>query len=51
MYKPDSRLGDDPSRRRPDITRATQILKWEPKLSLKEGLELSIPYFKETLGL
>ncbi len=51
MYKPDSRLGDDPSRRRPDITRAKEILKWSPKLSLEEGLALSIPYFKQKLGL
>jgi dTDP-glucose 4,6-dehydratase len=48
-YKPDSRLGDDPSRRRPDITRANEILHWEPTISLREGLNLSIPYFKENL--
>jgi dTDP-glucose 4,6-dehydratase len=50
-YKPDSRLGDDPSRRRPDITRANEFLHWEPKISLQEGLKLSIPYFKENLSI
>jgi len=45
------RLGDDPQRRRPDITRAKTILKWEPKISLEEGLRLTIPYFKEKMGL
>jgi dTDP-glucose 4,6-dehydratase len=49
IYRPDSRLGDDPSRRRPDITRAKDILKWEPKINLEEGLRLCIPYFKEKL--
>lgn len=45
------RLGDDPQRRRPDITRAKEILKWEPKISLEEGLRLTVPYFKEKMGL
>ncbi|MBI9047778.1 MAG: SDR family oxidoreductase [Anaerolineaceae bacterium] len=51
IYKPDSRLGDDPSRRRPDISRANEILEWQPKISLREGIELSIPYFKENLPI
>ena len=45
------RLGDDPQRRRPDITRARTILKWEPKIPLEEGLGLTIPFFKEKMGL
>jgi dTDP-glucose 4,6-dehydratase len=36
---------DDPSRRRPDITRARTVLGWEPKVQLREGLNLCIPYF------
>jgi dTDP-glucose 4,6-dehydratase len=36
---------DDPTRRRPDITRARTLLGWEPKVALREGLELSLPYF------
>ena len=36
---------DDPMRRRPDITRAQTLLGWSPKVSLREGLELSMDYF------
>ena len=46
-----ARLGDDPQRRRPDITRARKILGWEPKISLEDGLKATIPYFKTKLGL
>ena len=41
---------DDPTRRRPDITRARTLLGWEPKISLREGLERSLPYFKGFLS-
>lgn len=41
----------DPMRRRPDITRAKQILKWEPKVSLEEGLKKMIEYYKSELRL
>jgi dTDP-glucose 4,6-dehydratase len=37
---------DDPTRRRPDITRARQLLNWEPKIKLRQGLEKSLEYFK-----
>ncbi|ADW68406.1 UDP-glucuronic acid decarboxylase family protein [Granulicella tundricola] len=37
---------DDPTRRRPDITKAKALLGWEPKVSLNEGLKLSLDYFK-----
>jgi len=37
---------DDPSRRRPDITKARTLLDWEPKVSLREGLEKSLAYFR-----
>lgn len=46
-----SRLGDDPQRRRPDITRAKKILNWQPKISLEDGLIATIPYFKTKLGM
>lgn len=36
---------DDPTRRRPDITRAQQLLGWSPKISLQEGLKRSLAYF------
>jgi dTDP-glucose 4,6-dehydratase len=37
---------DDPTRRRPDITRARVLLGWEPKIQLREGLALSLEYFR-----
>ena len=37
---------DDPTRRRPDITRAKDLLGWEPKVKLRHGLEKSVEYFK-----
>ena len=37
---------DDPVRRRPDISLAKKMLGWEPAVSLKEGLEKTISYFK-----
>jgi len=37
---------DDPKQRRPDITRATTLLKWEPRVQLEEGLVKTIEYFK-----
>ncbi len=37
---------DDPKVRRPDITRAKKELKWEPKISLEEGLKKTVAYFK-----
>jgi dTDP-glucose 4,6-dehydratase len=37
---------DDPARRRPDITVARQLLGWEPSISLRKGLELSLEYFQ-----
>ncbi len=47
----DARSSRDPQRRRPDITRATEILHWEPKVNLEQGLQRTIPYFKEKLGI
>lgn len=37
---------DDPKQRQPDITRAKQILGWEPKVSRKDGLKITYEYFK-----
>ena len=48
--RPTLRLGDDPQRRRPDITRAKEILGWEPKVALQEGIERTVPYFKEKMA-
>jgi dTDP-glucose 4,6-dehydratase len=38
---------DDPKQRRPDITKARKILKWEPKVGLAEGLKKTIAYFRQ----
>lgn len=38
---------DDPKVRKPDISRARGLLGWEPKVSLREGLRKTIPYFRE----
>ena len=51
ITKADLRLGDDPQRRRPDITRAKSILDWQPTVSLAEGIARTIPYFRTKLGL
>jgi len=47
----DARSVRDPQQRQPDITRAREILQWEPKYSLDEGLGKTIPFFKQKLGL
>jgi dTDP-glucose 4,6-dehydratase len=51
VYQPEGRVGSDPQRRRPDISRARQVLGWEPQVSLEQGLLKTIPYFKQKLGL
>ncbi|MCL6622479.1 MAG: SDR family oxidoreductase [Syntrophobacterales bacterium] len=40
---------DDPVMRRPDITRARELLGWQPTIPLAQGLQATIPYFLETL--
>jgi dTDP-glucose 4,6-dehydratase len=37
---------DDPTRRKPNISKAKALLDWEPKISLREGLKLSLDFFK-----
>jgi dTDP-glucose 4,6-dehydratase len=49
-YLPGERSTRDPQRRQPDITRARQILGWEPGYSLEEGVRKTIPYFRQKLG-
>jgi dTDP-glucose 4,6-dehydratase len=41
---------DDPKQRRPDLTRARQILAWEPTTSLDAGLNKTIAYFRKRMG-
>jgi dTDP-glucose 4,6-dehydratase len=40
---------DDPKQRRPDITKARRILKWQPKVKLAEGLVETIAYFRKKI--
>lgn len=41
---------DDPTRRKPDISKARSILGWSPKISLREGLRLSLGYFQKRVA-
>lgn len=47
VYKPLPQ--DDPKQRKPDITRAKEILGWEPKVSRAEGLKITYAFFKNLL--
>ena len=42
---------DDPKQRQPDITKAKEILGWEPKVNRTEGLKITLDYFKNVLGI
>ena len=42
---------DDPLQRKPDITLANEVLNWRPEISLNEGLNKTITYFKENLKI
>ena len=41
---------DDPRQRRPDISKANDLLAWAPKIELKEGLSRTIRYFEDLLS-
>jgi dTDP-glucose 4,6-dehydratase len=41
---------DDPRRRRPDISKARRLLGWEPKVSLDEGLQITLEYFERVFA-
>jgi dTDP-glucose 4,6-dehydratase len=51
IFKPGARGEGDPQRRQPDISRAKEILGWQARVSMEEGLLKTIPYFKSKLGL
>jgi len=46
----DSRIQDDPKVRRPDISKAKRIIKWEPKVLLDDGLHETIEYFRSAVS-
>jgi len=41
---------DDPRQRQPDISKARRLLGWEPRVSLEEGLQLTVDYFGQPKG-
>ena len=41
---------DDPKQRRPDISKARQLLQWEPKIDLETGLRKSLEYFRQAVN-
>jgi dTDP-glucose 4,6-dehydratase len=50
ILRPKQRSEGDPQRRRPDISKARQILNWQPQISLDEGLEATLAYFRQEIG-
>lgn len=42
---------DDPKQRKPNIAKAKKYLNWEPKIPLEEGIERTIPYFRDFLNM
>jgi UDP-glucuronate decarboxylase len=44
-------VGDDPQRRRPDITKARDLLGWEPTIGLEDGLSQTIEYFRSEIAV
>jgi dTDP-glucose 4,6-dehydratase len=42
---------DDPAQRKPDISRAKELLGWEPRIDLETGLKLCLEYFRKSLAL
>ena len=42
---------DDPKQRCPDITKAKALLNWSPQIDLQSGLEKTVAYYREALGL
>jgi dTDP-glucose 4,6-dehydratase len=50
-FLPDARSDRDPQRRQPDISRAREILGWQPNVDLDTGIQKTIPYFRKRLRL
>ena len=48
-FYPDKRGEGDPQRRRPDISRAQEVLDWQPVISLEEGLWKTLPFYQDDL--
>jgi dTDP-glucose 4,6-dehydratase len=50
VFIENERTEDDPQRRQPDISRARQVLNWQPKVDLEEGLSRTIAYFSASMS-
>lgn len=50
VHPRDERTQDDPMVRQPDISKAKQVLSWEPAVSLQEGLIKTVDWFRHRLG-
>jgi dTDP-glucose 4,6-dehydratase len=50
VHPRDERTQDDPMMRQPDISRARQVLAWEPQVSLEEGLVKTVEWFQSRLA-
>jgi dTDP-glucose 4,6-dehydratase len=46
----DERTKDDPQTRRPDISKAQRVLGWQARVELREGLQLTVEWFRERLS-
>jgi dTDP-glucose 4,6-dehydratase len=51
IYLADQRGADDPQRRQPDITRAREILGWQPQVNLDRGLQATLASFAGRMGI
>jgi dTDP-glucose 4,6-dehydratase len=49
-FQHEKRTEGDPERRQPDISRAKEILGWEPNVSLEDGLKRTIEFFRKELN-
>ncbi len=49
VFREAERIKGDPQTRRPDTTRAREVLQWQPSIALSEGLPKTIAYFREVL--
>lgn len=49
VFRESERIEGDPQTRRPDTTRAREILNWEPRVELPDGLTRTIEYFRQVL--
>lgn len=50
IYKEQLRISGDPQTRKPDTTRASSILNWQPNVELEDGLTRTIQYFSKVLN-